>query len=127
MNKELWDLPVKKASLKKLKALIDRYRQEGKARELGICLARMSHLVKHVGTDDGTDTFPSSADYGIEAIHWLREAGDKKELARALRVACVPFCDGPHEEWLAESLALSREIGDRENEGWTLYRYTRAL
>lgn len=124
MSPEPWDLPVAIKSLKPMAKLIESYRAEGRARELGICLSRMSHLVKHVGTKDGGNAFEESSKYGEEAIHWLREAGEKKELARALRVACVPFCDGPHEEWLAESLDLSREIGDRVEEGLTVYRYT---
>jgi hypothetical protein len=121
MDKEPWDLPIEEASKPILEALIAKYKAGEQARELGICCSQMAHLLKHIGPMD------EAALYGQKAIWFLRQTDDKKELARAMRVACVPFTDGPHKEYLEESLTLSREIGDREEEAWTMYRLTRAM
>ena len=121
MAANLWEMPVEEASREPMLALISQYEKAEQANELGICCSRMAHLLKHIGPMD------EAAEYGKKAIHFLRQTDNKKELARALRIACVPFCDGPYQEWLAESLALAREIGDRESEGWTIYRLTRAM
>ncbi len=119
-------MPVTDEGRDALIALIARYRATGQTRELGICLSRLAHCVKHVGTASPEGAFDASARLGNEAIALLRQTHDKKELARALRVAAVPLVDGiDHSALLTESLAIAREIGDKEQEGWTLYRMTR--
>ncbi|MGI8923500.1 MAG: hypothetical protein ACR2HJ_05580 [Fimbriimonadales bacterium] len=127
MSPESWDVPVTEDGRRSLIELVARYRASGQTRELGVCLARLAHCVKHVGTEDGADAFPASAGFGREAVDLLRQTGDKSELARALRVAAVPLVAGVHHKaLLSESLAIAREIGDKEEEGWTLFRMTRA-
>ena len=121
MSSEPWDVPLKKSSRRILTKLIKKYEKEGQMRELGITCSRMAQLLKEIGP------MSDAAIYGQKAIEYLRRTDDKKELAKALRVACIPFSSGPHKEWLEESLALSRQIGDKEEEGWTIYRFTRAF
>lgn len=107
-----------------LLTLIADLRANSDKRTLGIALATLAHVVKHVGTADGRPAFASAAEAGTEAVHILRETGDKAELARALRLAALPFCGLDCATMLTESLALTRELGDREQEGWTLLRMT---
>lgn len=121
MTKDPWDLPVDETSKPILEALIAKYEAEGQNRELGICCSRMANFLKHIGPMDEAVTF------GHRAVAYLRSAEDRKEYARALRIACLPFTIGPHREYLEESLKISREIGDKEEEGWTLFRLTKPL
>ena len=121
MTKEPWDLPVDETSKPILEALIAKYEAAGQNRELGICCSRMANLLKHIGPIDEAATF------GHRAVAYLRNTEDRKEYARALRIACLPFTIGPHREYLEESLKISREIGDKEEEGWTLFRLTKPL
>lgn len=93
----------------------------GKAKEAGICYSRLAHLLKHIGP------FEEAALAGQKAVFYLRQSDDKRELSEALRQASVPFVGTSELDYLRESLALAREIGDREQEAWTIYRYTRAL
>lgn len=122
-----WDVPPTDEGRETLLALADEYRAAGRPRELGICLARLAHVVKHAGTRDDEPAFDAAARYGREAVELLRQAGDQRELAIALRAAALPFVTGvDHTTLLTESLALARSIGDKEQEGWTLYRMTKA-
>ena len=121
MTKKPWDLPVDETSKLILEALIAKYEALGQNRELGICCSRMANLLKHIGPMDEAVTF------GHRAVAYLRSTEDRKEYARALRIACLPFTLGPHREYLEESLKISREIGDKEEEGWTLFRLTKPL
>ncbi len=102
-------------------SLAQKYETEQKAREAGICYSRLAHLLKHIGPMD------EAAVCGQKAIHYLRQSEDKGELARALRVGRVPFAGVPEGDYLRESLNLAREVRDREQEAWTIYRFTRAL
>lgn len=116
-----WELPNKKSSKTKLKALIREYEGSGQVREAGICCMRMAHLLKQIGP------FGESAQYGQKAVELLRQADEKKELIRALRAACVPFTALVDQQaYLNEALMLSIEIKDRVEEAWTIYRMTRA-
>ena len=121
MTNEPWDLPVDETSKPILEALIVKYEAAGQNRELGICCSRMANLLKHIGPLDEAATF------GHRAVAYLRNTEDRKEYARALRIACLPFTVGPHREYLEESLRISREIGDKDEEGWTLFRLTKPL
>lgn len=119
---EPWNLPLEKASRKILVKLIKTYEKEGKVREAGICCSRMANLEKQIGS------FEKSAAYGQEAVRLLRQSDDKKELARALRAACVPFMVGIDQlAYLRESLAMAREVGARAEEAATIFRFTRAF
>ena len=123
MNKEPWDLPVEESSRPILLALIEQYEAAQQARELGICCARMAHLLKQVGP------FSEASLYGQKAVFYLRQTDDKKELSRALRWACLPFDSSIDQKkaYLEESLALAREIGAKEQEAATIYQFTRAF
>lgn len=117
-----WDLPNKKSSKTKLKALIREYEKNDQVREAGICCMRMAHLLKQIGP------FVESAQYGQKAVELLRQADDKKELIQALRAACVPFEESVDQQaYLNEALMLSIEIKDRVEEAWTIYRITRVF
>lgn len=125
MTGEPWDVPVTEEGRRILYELVERYRESCQTRELGICLSRLAHCVKHVGAEDGAGPFVASAIFGREAVELLRQSDDKRELARAVRVAAVPLVTGvDHKALLDESLAIAREIGDKEEEGWTLGRMT---
>ena len=121
MSSDPWDLPIEKASRKKLVHLLKSYEKAGQVREAGICCSRLANLLKHIGPMD------EAANYGHRAVAYLRNTEDRKEYARALRVACLPFMAGPHLEYLEKSLEICREIGDKEEEGWTLFRLTKPL
>jgi len=95
------------------------YEKQGNVREAGICYSRLSYLEKQFGP------FQKSAEYGQKAVSLLRQAEDKVELSRALRMACVPFMGGvDHAAYLRESLALAREAGSRLEGSPHIYRYT---
>jgi hypothetical protein len=115
-----WDVPRTEAGRDELIRLVDEFKQAGKDREAGICLLNLAHVYKHVGAPDGR-AFDAAAEAGAEAIALLRQAGDKRELARALRLAAVPF-SADCAALLNESLALARQIGDVEEEAWTIFR-----
>jgi len=126
-RKDPWQVPLTKRGREKLEALAGEYRSTRRYRELGETLSALSHLYKHVGTAGGEGAFSSAAAAGREAVRILRKHGDNRSLAIALRRAAVPFTGSKrNQRMLEESLRLCREIGDREQEGWTLYRMTRA-
>jgi hypothetical protein len=126
MSSEPWDVPRTEEGRDQLIQLINKYQRSGQLRELGCSLSRLAHIVKHVGAPDDLPAFPASAAVGAEAVQVLRQVGDKRELALALVHAAVPMCDVEHAALLNEALALSREIKDKEVEGWVLFRMTRA-
>lgn len=115
------------AARDELTILVRDLRTKGDKAALGRALTDLADSVKHVGTPDGENAFAASARLGSEAVSLLRETGDRKGLSRALRVAAVPMIEGiDHRAMLEESLSLARAIADREEEGWTLLRMTRA-
>ena len=116
-----WDVPRTEEGRDRLIALLEEYRASGAEREAGICLSRLAHVVKHVGTVEGVNAFQKSSELGAEAADLLRKVGDKKELCRARRQAAVPF-NADCKTLLAESLALAQEIGDIEEEAWTTFQ-----
>lgn len=127
MSTNPWDVPPTDEGREILLALADQYRAAGQTRELGICLARLAHVIKQVGTGTDEPAFDAAARYGLEAVELLRRAGDQRELARALRLAALPFVTGVDQAaLLTESLTIARAIGDKEQEGRTLYRMTKA-
>ncbi|MCB8933816.1 MAG: hypothetical protein M9921_08890 [Fimbriimonadaceae bacterium] len=122
-----WDVPVTEEGRDELIRMVADYQQPGDELELGQTLSRLAHVVKHVGSPDGQGAMVRSAQIGSEAVRVLREIDAPKALCRALRIAAVPFVTGIDcEALLAESLTLARQIGDLEEEGWTLFRMTRA-
>lgn len=123
---EPWDLPTTEDGRDQLLKLAEEYEKAGKIRELGNCYARLAHVVKHVGMPDGYEAFPSARAFGERAVECLRQAGDKKELARALLSGAVPLSSPNTAAELTEALAIAREIGDREMQAETLFRMTRA-
>lgn len=126
MSKNPWEVPVTEEGRSTLEALAHEYGSENKVWELGLTLSRLAHVVKHVGSSNGAPAFEESARLGAEAVRLLRQTDDRKALARALVIASVPMIRVDHKAMLKEALKISREIGDKEEEGWTLYRMTRA-
>ena len=127
MDLDIRQIPVTPEGRDQLLRTVESLRQGDDKRALGNALATIAHITKHVGAPDAVaDAFPTAAAYGRESVALLREHGDKAELARALRLAAVPLEPMDHASMLEESLALAREAGALEEEGWTLYRMTQA-
>lgn len=107
-----------------LKTEVDRLTPQGDSKELVECLIELSYLAKHVG--DGDESFVSSHKYGINAANMAHRLDEKELLGIALRYASVPFVGADCETMLKKSLEIFREIGNRKEEAWTIYRMTRA-
>lgn len=116
------DIPETPEGREALAVLIDELRASGDLRELGIALTRMAHLVKQVGAGEGQDAWAACVSYGSEAESVLRQTDDRAALAAALTGAHLNFLPKQQrEEKAREALAIARELGDPEQEGWAIF------
>jgi hypothetical protein len=120
--KEPWDVKYTPEGREQLLRLVEEYEASGQSRELGLTLSRLARLAKQIGMGEGSSGFVESARYGAWAVDVLRQTGDKKALASALRAAAVPLVTNIQPvELLTEALEISRSIGDQEGEGWAIF------
>jgi len=82
----------------------------------------MASIVKQIGTGEEKDAWAECVRCGSEAIDVLRQTEDRAALADALSGAFVYLIPAPDREALClEALAISRELGYKRREGWSIF------
>jgi hypothetical protein len=120
-----WDVPATAEGRDTVRERIKEFQAQGNRREVGRGLTALSQLVMEVGSWDGRPTLPLAAALANEAVVVLRETGDRKSLAQAVRASAVPFVTpGISPQKLAEAVRGS-ETGDPQSEAWALYRMSK--